>query len=379
MRAFVFTDPALASRAGQFVWLAVNTDLPRNAHFEDRFTLDAWPTFYVVRAADESVALRWVGGMTIGQVQTFLDDSILVLAGKTPTSAAAVAAARADRLYAEGENGQAAEAYRQVLEAAPPDWPGYARTVESLLFAYMASDAPGPCVALAREALPRVGGTASVVNVSVSGLACALDLEKDDPDRGGAVAEMETAVRRTLDDPETGASADDRSSGFGYLVQAREDAGDAVGARAVAEEWATFLEAQAAAAQTPEQRAVFDSHRLRAYLALGQPEKAIRMLEAAERELPEDDNPPARLAYTYQKMERWDEALAASRRAVARAAGPRRVRLLQRQADIHAAKGDARSARKALAMALEEAEALPEGELREELVKTLREKLDVAS
>jgi hypothetical protein len=35
MRAFVFTDPALTSRAGQFVWLDLNLDDERNAALQE--------------------------------------------------------------------------------------------------------------------------------------------------------------------------------------------------------------------------------------------------------------------------------------------------------------------------------------------------------
>ena len=70
------------------------------------------------------------------------------------------------------------------------------------------------------------------------------------------------------------------STSYLSLIQARKDAGDAAGATKDAEAWAAFLEAQAAAAKTPEQRAVFDSHRLSAYLELKQPERAIPMLQA---------------------------------------------------------------------------------------------------
>lgn len=37
MRAFVFTDETLASRAGQFVWLEVDTDLPTSDAVVARF------------------------------------------------------------------------------------------------------------------------------------------------------------------------------------------------------------------------------------------------------------------------------------------------------------------------------------------------------
>ena len=45
------------------------------------------------------------------------------------------------------------------------------------------------------------------------------------------------------------------------------------------------------------------------YLELGQPERALPMLQASERDLPDDYNPPARLAVAYKAMKRWDEAI----------------------------------------------------------------------
>ena len=165
--------------------------------------------------------------------------------------------------------------------------------------------------------------------VARSGLDCALGLGKEDATRAAAIAEMEGATRKTVADASLGAAADDVSSSYLSLVQARKDAGDAAGATKDAEAWASFLEAQAAAAKTPEQRAVFDSHRLSAYLELKQPERAIPMLQASELDLPGDYNPPSRLAVAYMAMQKPDEALAASNRALPKVTGPRRVQVLQ--------------------------------------------------
>jgi tetratricopeptide (TPR) repeat protein len=213
------------------------------------------------------------------------------------------------------------------------------------------------------------------VTVSTGGLDCALALDKGDPARATAIGEMEAALRRVLADPGVGAAADDLSSGYSSLMEARKDAGDAAGAKKAAEEWAAFLEAQAAAAKTPEQRAVFDSHRLSAYLELNQPERAIPMLQASERDLPDDYNPPSRLAVAYKAMKRLDDALAASDRALPKVTGPRRVRVLQTRAEILAEKGEAASARGALQDALSYAESLPTGQRSERTIDALKKKL----
>jgi tetratricopeptide (TPR) repeat protein len=212
--------------------------------------------------------------------------------------------------------------------------------------------------------------------VARSGLDCAHGLPKDDAGRAAAVAEMETATRKTLAAPGVGAAADDVSSSHLSLIQARKDAGDPAGARADAEAWASFLEAQAKAAATPEQRAVFDSHRLSAYLELGEPERAIPMLQESEKDLRGDYNPPSRLAVAYLAMKKPDEALAASNRALPKVTGPRRVRVLQTRSEIFAAKGDAAASREALEAALACAESLPPGQRSEGTIKALQKKLE---
>ena len=212
--------------------------------------------------------------------------------------------------------------------------------------------------------------------VARSGLDCALGLGKDDASRAAAIAEMEAATRKTVADASLAAAADDISTSYLSLIEARKDAADAAGARKDAEAWAAFLEAQAAAAKTPEQRAVFDSHRLSAYLELQQPERAIPMLQESEKDLPDDYNPPSRLAVAYMAMKKPDEALAASNRALPKVSGPRRVQVLQRRSDIFAAKGDAAASREALEQALACAKALPAGQRSEGQIRALEKKLE---
>jgi tetratricopeptide (TPR) repeat protein len=376
MRAFVLTDPTLTSRAGQFVWLELNVDEEKNAAHRERLSLDALPTFYVLNPADESVVMQRVDGMTVAEMGAFLDEARAAAAGAAPSSPAEAALLRADRRSGEGKDAEAAAAYREALDAAPPVWPPYGRAVGALLFLHQSLNEEARCLALAREALPRLGGAPASVMVARSGLDCALGLKKEDAGRAAAIAEMETATRRTLAPPDRGAAADDVSTSHLSLIQARKDAGDAAGAREDAEAWAAFLEAQAAAAKTPEQRAVFDSHRLSAYLELRQPERALAMLQASERDLPDDYNPPARLAVAYLEMKKPDEALLASNRALPKVTGPRRVRVLQTRSDIFAAKGDAAASREALRQALAYAEGLPAGQRSEGTIKALRKKLE---
>jgi hypothetical protein len=160
------------------------------------------------------------------------------------------------------------------------------------------------------------------------------------------------------------------------LLDARQQAGDSLGARQVALDWAAFLEGAAAKASTAEQRAVFDPHRLSAYLELGQPERAVPMLEASEKDLPEDYNPPARLVAAYRAMKKWDEALAASDRALAKVYGPRKLGIYSARADILSGKGDRDGARRTLEAALAYADSLPAEQRSEGTLAALRKKLE---
>jgi len=376
MRAFVFTDTALTSRAGQFVWLELNVDDERNAAHRERLSLEALPTFYVVNPADESVVMRRVDGMSVPEMEAFLDEARAAAAGPVPSSPLEAALLRADRLNGEGKKPEAAAAYREALDQAPAGWPPYGRAVVALSFIHQMLGEDAKCLSLAREALPRLSGSPASVMVARSGLDCALGLTKEDPGRAAAVAEMEGATRKTLAPPGVGAAADDVSTSYLSLIQARKSAGDPAGATKDAEAWAAFLEAQATAAKTPEQRAVFDSHRLSAYMELKQPERAIPMLQQSESDLPGDYNPPARLAVAYLEMKKLDEALAASNRALPKVTGPRRIQVLLKRSDIFAARGDTVAAREALGQALAYAESLPPGQRSERTIQALKKRLD---
>jgi len=376
MRAFVFTDTALTSRAGQFVWLELNVDDERNAAHRERLSLEALPTFYVVNPVDESVVMRRVDGMSVAEMEAFLDEARAAATGPPPSSPLEAALLGADRLNGEGKKAEAAAAYREALDQAPPAWAPYGRAVVALLFLQQSLGEEVRCLALAREALPRLAGSPALVMVARSGLDCALGLPKADSGRAAAVAEMVVATRKTLAPPGVGAAADDVSTSYLSLIQARKDGGDTAGAIKDAEAWAAFLEGQAAAAKTPEQRAVFDSHRLSAYLELKQPERAIPMLQESEKDLPDDYNPPARLAVAYLELKKPDEAFAASNRALPKVNGPRRVRVLQTRSEILAQKGDAAASREALEQALAYAESLPPGQRSEGQIKALRKRLE---
>ena len=374
MRAFVFTDKALARRAGQFVWLSIDTEKQGNAPFLTKFPVEAWPSYFVLDPSTEKATLRWVGGATVRQVEKILDDGRKSVRGGEKGVEEILA--RADGFYGEGKNAEAAREYRDALSRAPENWPRYGRAVESLLFALQRIHDGKGCAETAREAFPRLRRTSSAANVAGIGLDCALGLKPEDPARSALVAALAADSREIVSARRPDIAADDVSSVYETLAAEREAARDEEGRKKVLSERADFLDGEAARAGNPEARAVFDSHRLSTYMALGEPARAIPMLEASERDLPDDYNPPARLASAYKAMKRYDEALAASDRALPRAYGPRKIGILRTRAEIYAASGDPGAARRTMEEAVQYAESLPAGQRSDKTIAALKKNLE---
>jgi len=207
---------------------------------------------------------------------------------------------------------------------------------------------------------------------AAAGMVCAAEAPAAAPWRAAALATMEPLVEESLGLENT--LADDRSSAFDLLVALREARGDAAGAKTTAAPWMKFLADQAGTATSVEARSPLDGHPVAAALALDDPARAVAALEASERDLPGDYNPPARLTVLYREIGRYDDALAASARALERAYGARKLRIFEARADTFSKKGDAAAARATLEEAVRYAETLPETQRPTAYVERLRQK-----
>jgi tetratricopeptide (TPR) repeat protein len=374
MKAFVFSDASLAREAGRFVWLDLNVDDERNAKVQDKLQIDGVPTLFVVDPSDEHVALRFLGGTTLDGLERLLDDG----ASAVSRSATGLGErlALADALYGSGRHAEAAQAYAELLASAPADWPRRSRASLARLDSLNLGKQFAACVAFAQELLPAFRHSPSAASVAGSGLDCASSLPNEDATRKPLLAQFEAAGREIVADTSVPAPADDRSSLYGSLVDVRKDAGDTAGAKALGAEWSRFLEAEATAARTPEERAVFDAHRVYAFIEAGHPESALPFLEQAERDRPKDPDPPSRLARVYRELKRWDDATAASDRALGKAQGVTRISTLRSRADLENDRGDKAAARRFLDEALRSAQALPSGKKADGLVAAIRKKIE---
>lgn len=374
MRAKVLTDPSLAEHAGRFVWLSINTEEEKNAAFLEHYPVEGLPTFFFVDPVTETAALKWLGSATAPQfVRLFDDGERAVHAGAGNAASAEDLLAEADRKYAAGDMAAAADGYRRSLAAGGKDWPRRPRAVESLVGALSGAEQWETCATLAREEAPSLPRGPSFANVAALGLDCADHGAEKDAWSVEAQRVLPPLVEEALGLPDV--LADDRSSLYAMLADRQQTRGNEAGAKAWTERWLAFLEKESAAAPTPEARAAFDSHRVAAAIQLGQPERALAALQASERDLPNDYNPPARQALIYREMGKLDEAIAAARRALPKAYGPRKLRIYDTLAGVQAKKGDDAGARATVEEALRFADTLPESRRPKQMLEALRKKL----
>jgi tetratricopeptide (TPR) repeat protein len=317
MRSYVFPDPKLSPFADRFVWLALDTEREDNAPIVTRLGVKVLPTLFVIDAVSEEVRLAHPGSLMAGELAGLLDGVQGLDAG------AGEPGAIVQRIAALGDAKRFAE-----------------------------------CVTMGADEAPRMPPGTPLADVLRDALGCASVLPADAPARMHVPLLVATGERVAADTTQP-ILADDRSDLYDYLVDALRSLGRDDEAKRLASAWVAFLDDQAAQAPSPGARVVFDSQRLLAYEAVGDPARAVVMLEQSERDFPDDYNPPARLGKAYLDLGRYDDAVASLERALGRAYGPRKLRLWSLEADVFLAKGDVGAARKALATAVAFADSVP--------------------
>jgi tetratricopeptide (TPR) repeat protein len=355
MRSYVFSDPALGPFARRFVWLSLDTEREVNAQAVLRLGVKDLPTLFVVDPASEGTTFAWSGSLTARELTAMLD---VVLRDDDASNAIAALRQRGDLASAKGDIVGAIAAYRLCLDKAPGAWSERPLIVDALVSRLSDAQRWGECATRGADAAPSLPPGTPLTDVVRTAIHCVQQMRADAEQRalGGALVSLGARVSADLTQP---ILADDRSDLYDYVVGELKALGQVNEARRLAGAWASFLEERAAQAPSPSARAVFDAHRLAAYTALSQPERALRMLAKSAADFPTDYNPPARLGAALYAMGKYDAAIAALTRALDLAYGPRKLRLWSLEADVFEAKGSPNDARNALQDALDFAKRVP--------------------
>jgi thioredoxin-like negative regulator of GroEL len=334
MRNLVFPDPLLRPLAQRFVYLAVDTELLRNADFVARFPISSWPTMLILdtrRPDGDKVVARFTGSMSAAELLARLDE-VAKSAGRSPFS-------EAEAAVAAGNHAAAAVLYARLVENPALRPRARLGQIQALrkLGQHLA------CAELGDTAHAEVGRSSTAADFLMFATLCLEQVTDLD-----AQARLRKNIRQYLielvRDPRATLLPDDRSDGYGSIIELSDGLGENAAGDRFAEERLQLLEAAAAQARTPTEAATYDAHRFDCYRRLKRYAPAEAMLTASEKNFASDYNPPARLARLYFEMGRLDEALPRIERAIKLAEGPRRIGMYELRANILHGLGKTREA-----------------------------------
>ena len=295
---------------------------------------------------------RWLGSATAVELAARLRSTALALTPGAPGTPGQEALARASAAESTGDRAAATEALQEALVSTRPGSLDHGQAAEALVLRLSQDGQWAECLYLAREELGRVPPGTALATVVATGLSCALELPESDPGRIAALQPFENRVGALAKDPSIILLADDRSSLFETVVDARKARGDLAGAHATAQAWAEFLEATGAAGRDARgARGV----RLPPALGLPRPRRAAARgpdAGAERRGLPPGLQPPGApgggaTSRCASPPWRWSRHGVAEKRVY----GPRTLRVLLTKAEAEAGTGDSHAARVTLARA----------------------------
>jgi tetratricopeptide (TPR) repeat protein len=380
MKRFVLDDPGLSAVRDAVIWLAVETEADRNRDFVEKYPIDGLPTFFLIDPAREEVAARWLGAGTANELRAFVQEHAAAWAATQDTgrSPALLATRAGDQARQRGDLVGAAAAYRTAVRRSPahdPQRPERLLLLATTLSKLATLQAARECAGLGLAEMGHTGSSAVAADFAAAAAECAGRL----PPGSAEAVRLRNAARARLAalaaDEAAPLSVDDRSDALANLAELQGGQGDRAAAVATMRRRAALLEQAALSAPDPTLASTFDAHRTDTYLFLGEPQKAERMLEEREKQMPEDYNPPARLARVLFEQGKHGPAEAAVNRALARMTrGPRRIGILALKAKILKAEDKPRG--EVLQEELDVLRALPRPQRRPSLEKQLEAELD---
>ena len=387
MKHFVFPDPGLAPMAQRFVFASIDTDKPSNAATVAALPIASWPTFYVVAPEDLAVQARFVGSATVAQFRNFLADGERGYVARTKVLAPGSADALlrdGERALAKGDATRGGELLLSALQKAPKDWPRRNDVlVELIQGREKAKDIIG-CLSIAGMYMGGIGKVASRTDFLSFALMCGDEFEKQKlPTVDGVISvralreAAATALTELVADKDAPLSVDDRSDAMSTLRETLDALGKKDEAHAVAEHQRALLDQAAAAAPDPLAVMTYNWPRSDVYAYLGVPLELVPALEKSAADLPDEYDPPYRLAWillkansnydspTAEKAAQWAE------KAIAKAYGPRKAKALGLLADCYLAMHDVGKELDAAQRQLEFMKTLPANQVSADAIKNV--------
>ncbi|HZR06998.1 MAG TPA: thioredoxin family protein [Myxococcales bacterium] len=346
MQRFVLSDPGMGPVADAVVWTSVETERERNKAVVEKYPVDAWPTFLIVDPESGAVLGRFLGSGTVQDLRAFVQDGVRGYHEKGRAADPAWAAQReGDAARNRGDLQATAAAYGRAVKLSKPDDPQRPERLNLYLSALNRSKEYRTCVRTGLLEARNTPASALGADFQSHAYSCAEKLPKGDAEAARMHELAIARLREILARDDAPLAPDDRSDALASLSEMLDAKGAHPEALAAMRQRAEVLEKAAAAAPDATLASTFDAHRTETYLYLGEPAKAERLLAQREKEMPEDYNPPARLARVLFEEKKLEAAEAAVDRALAKMdRGQRRVGILALKANILQAEGKSTTA-----------------------------------
>jgi tetratricopeptide (TPR) repeat protein len=363
----------LARYAGQFVWLELSYDEPRNREFLTRYGAAATPTFFVINPQDEMVVAMQPGVLSLVELKRFLERGATAVLAKTQTPADAELV-RGDVLMAE-QPAEAARAYVQALQVSAADWPGRELAAASLVRALQDSKQWQPCAETAIKYGAGMKRDELFVRAVAGGMWC-LSSAESAPWVETQLKELQPLAEEALSLPIT--VRDHRDSIYRTLMNIDLALKNKAGALKWGDRWLSELDQ--IKPRSDDERSALDIARVENLQIIGDPTRILPALRASEKAMPGSYIASLRLAQMEVAAQQYEDAVATCHRGLARRPGALgKAWLLRIEAEALQAKGRQTDARRVLEEALRSAEQIPARTSRENNVAAIKKMLEPRS
>ncbi len=370
----VLNHPSLAPFAEQFVWVTLDTDKPENAAAIRIYPPVAWPTFYVIDPKQGSVLTRFVGAPSLKQFTDILSTTKVISVDSQKSSQTEdLLMTQAHRAEQVGAWTKAEPLYRQALRVAATDWPRRPDVLTSLIRGHVRAGTCLQIMDVIRTESRRIGGSASGTDFANYAHLC-LELLPHSTDRMRLLQTLEEQVLSAVNQSRH-LSVDDRSDALHLLRKMAITQGKKALAQQFAERQRKLLDQAIRSASSPKLAMAYNWPAAEVYTFLGIPDQLIATLQRSVNQLPDEYDPPYRLAWILLQAHQLDQALILAQKALTLVYGPRKARVYDLIADIEHNRDNREGELNARRGTISVLKNLPEGQQNKAYLKIAQEAL----
>ena len=340
MKGQVLTRPTLGELEKNLVFAAINSDLDKNAYFIQQFETKAFPTLYFFDPNTERLVYRYEGAADEPLLRELTERALELVLEQTTKDYPAV---RSE--FSSGEpDADKARAYLGSVDTHKPNLDA----IYDALATMRQAKANEACVVEAARLATLIPKLPEQAVIVAAGLNCAGQHRDGNAEK--LVAQAEALLAQPRQPRLTSEMVGELYMSLGGTAQ------DEAQKQAFGKRWLAYVEESLRSAKSTPERMSYNADYAFAALAAKKSAGALAHLARMEKAAPKSYNPPYMLGRLYLGLDKYKEALAAGKRALAKTQEPApRIRIANRVLIPSYAKlGDVAGQRAALNAALQE-------------------------